>query len=94
MKKYLLGLVLLLAGCAISPTGIGNAQYNYQHTAEGTCTLIINSARALEGTDVIISNDCTVSVRSDKAGADRIYLETIQTLAGAIPASTRKAIVP
>ena len=71
----------LLSGCAISPSGVGNAQYQYSN---GQCNVTVNSARSLEQADIIITPDCAVSVQSVGAKTDSAYIGIISKLAGAI----------
>lgn len=75
--KY--SFILLLSGCAISPSGVGNAQYQYSN---GQCNLTVNSARSLEQADITITPDCAVSVQSAGARVDGTYLGIISKLAG------------
>lgn len=71
--KYMIALVLmgLLTGCATSPFGSatsGGANYSYTKTEKGDCQVTINSARDIAGANLMIGNDCSVSVTAESAG--------------------------
>ena len=72
---------MIVPGCAISPSGVGTAQYQYSN---GQCNLTVNSARSLEQADITITPDCAVSVQSAGAKTDGAYIDIISKLAGVI----------
>lgn len=92
MKSLLLISILLvslatLTGCATSPFGTatsGGANYSYSRTAAGDCTVTINSAREIAGAQLMIDQNCSVTVTAQQAGgADA--LRVIGDLVGKIP---------
>ena len=73
MKKLLiiLSVSLALTGCATSPYGTatsGGANYSYTKTPDGGCQITINSARDIAGGELLIDNDCSVTVTAQQAG--------------------------
>lgn len=90
MKKslILLPVMLAIAGCATSPFGTatsGGANYSYSKTADGDCSVTINSAREIAGATLSISNDCGVTVSADSANG-AAALGVISNLVNKIPA--------
>lgn len=73
MKLIFAIMLATLSGCALSPYGAvssGGANYTYSKTAEG-CSITINSARDVSGVDLMIEEDCSVSVTANNAGGDK-----------------------
>jgi len=91
MKKLLLiGIILLLTGCASSPWGSatsGGASYTYSHTtADGdTCTVQTTSARDIAGGTISIDQDCTLTAGAADATGVSESISAINGLVKRLP---------
>lgn len=81
-----IALLITITGCATSPYGTatsGGANYSYSRTAAGDCQVTINSAREIAGAELLIDNNCSVTVTAQQAGGSDA-IRVISELVGKI----------
>ena len=91
MKTLLVGLLALssFVGCAsYSPNGAqqagpGQAAYHYKKSADGSCEVIITSARDVPGIKASVTKDCGVKVEAEALSGEKLQLQ-MMSLMGAI----------
>ena len=82
--------VVGLSGCAsFDPSGAqragpGQATYHYKKGPDGSCEVVITSAREVPGLKAKVDKNCAVTVQADALGGMELQMRTIEVLNGAL----------